>query len=157
MVWDETARRASVEEMAEALRRMRGMEPKPRSVIVHPNDWVALNELREKCLATDPVRGVSCNLPLRHEGDHASVGGYPWENHHYPRPRYEGASEADMAAIEEILGPANPGKTWDELLRDDISAFVTTHDLPFDPNLYSTECDDCGAQPGEACNPDVEH
>jgi hypothetical protein len=59
--------------------------------------------LRQDCLATDPHRGVSCHLPRGHEGDHASVAGFPWENEHNPRPKYQGASAGDLAAVEELL------------------------------------------------------
>ena len=138
VAWDEREpQRTSVNLVADLIAARKALDEAgitSSTIMVHPSDYNAVMELRDKCLSMDPIRGVACNLPLHHEGDHKSVGGYPWENQHFPRPRYEGASEADLAAIEEILGePAA------------------------DPYFLSTECDDCGAQPGEACNPDVEH
>lgn len=134
--WDEGSPRQDVEGMIASLDMARkalldeGITES--AVIVHPSQFGAMMELREKCLSLDPMRGVSCNEPLGHAGDHKSVGGFPWENEHYPRPRFEGASQADLDAIEEIL----PG-----YLEDEAAALV---------------CDDCHRTDGSH-DPEVEH
>jgi len=87
---------------------------------------------RTQCLATDPHRGVSCALVLGHSGDHQSVAGFPWENEHNPRPKYQGASPEDLAAVEELLAVPPP-----------------------DP-IHEDRCDDCGMK-WPAHNTSVEH
>lgn len=100
--------------------------------------------VRSVCLDTDPHRGVPCHLPFGHSGDHQSQGGFPWENVRDPRPKYQGATEEDMAALEELL----PG-----ILEDAAAPDVTYRS---GPNLI-LPCDDCGAKAGELCDGNVEH
>lgn len=94
---------------------------------------------RVKCLETDPHRGTPCIETFGHPGDHKSIGGFPWENARDPRPKFQGASEEDMEALEELLGPGH--------LED--AAMIRVG--------FDKQCDDCGAPPGEACDPAVDH
>lgn len=130
IVYDEV-NTISIADLKAAAERLKAAGIKDPAFIIHPS-----MSLRGKCLAMDPLRGVACAAGLGHAGDHISIAGFPWVNEHFPRPKYEGASEADLAAIEEILG----NNRVDDC--DDCGA---------------QDCDDCGAKPGEACNPDVEH
>ena len=117
---------------------------------------------RDLCLATDPLRGVSCNLPLGHQGDHKSVAGFPFENEHFPKPRYEGASEDDMAAVNELLAVPDVKpyvKTVAHHAFTTLSGSLTCNwrprpwrhgeaepicGLPADDPIHEDRCDDCG-------------
>lgn len=117
----------------------------------------ATTTVRDLCLATDPLRGVSCNLPLGHQGDHKSVAGFPFENEHFPKPRYEGASEDDMAAVNELLAvPAREPyvKTVAHHAFTTLSGGrfcnwrpadgAVNCGLPAEDPIHEDRCDDCG-------------
>jgi hypothetical protein len=123
---------------------------------------MALAAIREHCLSLDPHRGVSCNEPLGHDGDHKSIGGFAWENDRFPRPRYEGASPEDMAALEEILAVpvVEPYvKTVAHHAFTTLSGGMTCNwrtrpwrkgeeepicGLPREHSIHEDRCDDCG-------------